>query len=156
MSYLDLEARRIPGPGTYEDQKCTITPKWTFKSRASTERTPRYKIVFPLTTSTTKNIVPGPGAHNISTSMDPYGRYALSKYKNSRSKVWNPQKSSRFRRSVTEGPGPGTYEPNNGMSNSGHYVLSNNISSGKRIILNSGRSCFTDETAKLSQSIFPY
>ena len=110
-----------------------------------------YIIVFPLTTSTTKGIVPGPGAHNMPPSMDPKGRYSLSKYKNSLARVWNPKKSERFARCVTEVPGPGSYQPNNDLSNSGHYVLSNNPSSGKRVILNSGRSCFVDETAKLAQ-----
>ncbi len=47
-------------------------------------------------------------------------------------------------------PGPGTYQPKNDLSNEGNYVLSVNISDGKRMILQSSRDSFVDEPSKVT------
>jgi hypothetical protein len=52
-----------------------------------------------MTTTTTQKIVPGPGAHDLPKTIHPFGRYTLSKFKNSRCSNWNPKSSKRFKKS---------------------------------------------------------
>lgn len=49
-------------------------------------------------------------------------------------------------------PGPGIYQPQNDLSNEGRYVLSKNVSAGKRKFLDGRRLSFTDITARRSFS----
>jgi hypothetical protein len=105
-------------------------------------------VVYPRTT---QKIVPGPGNYKHYEAISPNGRYGLSKYKNSLAKTWNPKSSERFYKSskekcytATDVPGPGTYRPKNDLEGSGKYVLSNNKSNGKRMILLSKRGSFVD------------
>ena len=82
------------------------------------------------------------------------GRYNLSTRKSSKSKVFNPRRSERFRNSYSQVPGPGNYQPQNDLSGEGHYVLSKNVSAGKRSMLMGRRQSFIDEAPKRSQSNF--
>lgn len=89
---------------------------------------------------TTVKIVPGPGAHDFKSELNPEGKYYPSKFKSSGSKVWNPKTSQRFNKSskfgynvATDVPGSGTYQaPHNDMSDSGKYTLSKFHGKGKR------------------------
>lgn len=49
-------------------------------------------------------------------------------------------------------PGPGNYQPQNELSNEGKYVLSKNVSAGKRTFMDGRRLSFTDLAAKRSGS----
>lgn len=49
-------------------------------------------------------------------------------------------------------PGPGIYQPQNDLSNEGKYVLSKNVSAGKRTFMDGRRLSFTDLVAKRSGS----
>lgn len=49
-------------------------------------------------------------------------------------------------------PGPGIYQPQNDLSNEGKYVLSKNVSAGKRTFMDGRRQSFTDLAAKRSGS----
>lgn len=70
------------------------------------------------------------------------GRYCLSNHRTTKAKVFNPSTSKRFYKSsifnikiASEVPGPGIYEPQNHLSNEGKYVLSKNVSNGKRTFM---------------------
>jgi hypothetical protein len=53
---------------------------------------------------------------------------------------------------ATDVPGPGIYQPQNDLSNEGKYVLSKNVSAGKRKFLDGRRLSFTEITARRSFS----
>jgi len=53
---------------------------------------------------------------------------------------------------VTDTPGVGAYQPRNELSNEGKYVLSRNVSAGKRTFMAGRRLSFTDIQAKRSFS----
>ena len=80
--------------------------------------------------------IPGPGNYSNVDDISLTGKYFTSKYKNSKCKVWDPKRSGRFGKSLTQRdmPGPGSYKPKNELSGQGVYVLSNNVSSGKRFL----------------------
>lgn len=54
--------------------------------------------------------------------------------------------------SATDVPGPGIYQPQNDLSNEGKYVLSKNVSAGKRTFMDGRRLSFTEIVAKRSGS----
>lgn len=56
---------------------------------------------------------------------------------------------------MTDVPGPGTYRPKNDLSGEGNYVLSQNVSSGKRMMLKSQRDSFVDEDHKRKKNPGP-
>jgi hypothetical protein len=58
--------------------------------------------------------------------------------------VFNPARSRRFVEPGSFVPGSGTYQPNNELSNEGKYVLSKNVSTGKRKFLLGRRQSFTE------------
>lgn len=35
MSYIDVEAKKVPGPGTYEEVTKRDTPKWSMRRRVN-------------------------------------------------------------------------------------------------------------------------
>lgn len=53
---------------------------------------------------------------------------------------------------ATDVPGPGNYKPQNDLSSEGKYVLSKNVSAGKRKFMDGGRLSFTELIAKRSAS----
>lgn len=72
-----------------------------------------------------------------------------SKTQNRRYGIQNPPKDSqnqvkRLSFLATNVPGPGSYTPKNDLSAEGSYVLSNNVSAGKRMMLKSERDSFVD------------
>jgi len=50
-------------------------------------------------------------------------------------------------------PGPGIYTPRNDISPEGRYILSRNVSAGKRTFMDGRRTSFTDLQARRSFSI---
>lgn len=48
---------------------------------------------------TTQKIVPGPGRYESAEDLSNVGKYWTTKFKNSKSKVWNPKSSKRFSKS---------------------------------------------------------
>lgn len=61
-------------------------------------------------------IVPGPGSYESKQDLNPEGKYYVSKFGSSGSKVWNPKTSQRFTKSTNGVPGSGTYHPVNEIS----------------------------------------
>lgn len=53
---------------------------------------------------------------------------------------------------ATDAPGAGTYHPQNELSSEGKYILSKNVSAGKRMMLKSDRDSFVDEDHKRIRS----
>lgn len=53
---------------------------------------------------------------------------------------------------ATDVPGPGNYKPQNDLSSEGKYVLSKNVSAGKRKFMDGGRLSFTELISKRSAS----
>lgn len=101
---------------------------------------------------TTQRINPGPGAHQFQ-ELNPEGKYFVSKFHNSGSKIWNPKTSQRFYKSSTDAPGSGTYHPAfNDMSDSGKYVLSKYKGAGKRKFDFEARDSFVHKPAKETKS----
>ena len=107
-------------------------------------------------------MVPGPGRYESAEDFHKTGKYHTAKFKSSGSKVFNPPRSQRFFKSstddvinlATDAPGAGTYHPQNDLSSQGKYVLSKNVSDGKRMMLKSDRDSFVDEDHKRTQSNF--
>ena len=113
-------------------------------------------LVFP---QTTVKIVPGPGTYTNKEAIEfnPIGQYHLSNHRNSKAKAFNPPRSKRFYKSSrvfvdagTDVPGAGVYRPQNDLSNEGKYVLSKNVSAGKRKFLDGRRLSFTELAARRS------
>ena len=111
---------------------------------------------------TTVKIVPGPGTYVDQEAIEnrASGHFYLSNHRSSKSKVFNPPRSRRFNKSsknknntANDVPGPGGYKPQNELSNEGKYVLSRNVSAGKRTFMNGPRLSFTDIQARRSFSI---
>lgn len=96
--------------------------------------------------------MPGPGRYESAENLNKIGKYYTTKHPCSQSKVWNPKRSKRFSKSTTDAPGPGTYQPCNDLSASGDYVLSQNVSAGKRKVLLSARDSFVDDDHKRIRS----
>lgn len=101
--------------------------------------------------------MPAPCTYNNSEEIGKNleGKYHLSKYRNSKAKIFNLPRSKRFNKSsifyndaATDVPGPGDYKPQNDLSSEGKYVLSKNVSAGKRTFMDGRRLSFTDLAAK--------
>jgi hypothetical protein len=110
---------------------------------------PTFHAVFDKTTQV---IVPGPGAYAFNQDLHPQGKYYASKYRSSGSKAWNPPSSQRFHKSTTDAPGSGNYFPQNELSDSGKYVLSNNLGQGRRRLDQEFRGSFVNVPAKITKS----
>lgn len=67
--------------------------------------------------------------------MNLNGKYHLSNHKNSKAKVFNPARSKRFIEPGSFAPGSGAYTPRNELSAEGKYILSKDVSAGKRKFL---------------------
>lgn len=108
-------------------------------------------LVFPKTSVA---IVPAPCTYTNSEAigLNQSGKYRLAKYPSSKAKVFNPPRSKRFNRSTSEVPGPDAYKPQNELSSSGKYVLSRNVSAGKRTFMEGRRQSFIDLASKRSSS----
>lgn len=158
MSYIDLEQAKVPGPGRYEEFVLNETPKWSMRPRVDSDCNSMYNIVFPKTTVLD---VPAPSTYSNTEAigMNPSGKYHLSRYPNSKAKVFNPPRSRRFNKSslfysytATDVPGPGVYKPVNDLSSDAKYVLSKNRGAGNRAFMHGQRHSFTDLAAKRSFS----
>lgn len=103
----------------------------------------------------TTKIVPGAGTYEFRQSFNPEGKYYVSKYNSSGSKVWNPKSSARFNKSSTDVPGAGTYYPNSELSDSGKYVLSKSKGDGRRRFSLGFRDSFVDTPAKITKTPGP-
>ena len=70
-----------------------------------------YDVLFTLLdTFTTALKVPGPGQYQHLPGITPNGVYPLSKFRNSCTRLINPQCSTRFpKRRKARAPGPGNY-----------------------------------------------
>ena len=100
MSYVDLEQAKVPGPGRYDEYRFNETPKWSMRPRTSSECSLTNNLVFPKTTVLE---VPAPCTYDNREKIgkNPNGKYHLSRYRNSKAKVWNPPRSKRFNKSST-------------------------------------------------------
>ena len=147
MSYIDLEQAKVPGPGGYDEFRYNQTPKWSMRPKTSTDCNLLCYSVFPKTTVLDN---PPPSRYNNTEEIgkNNKGTYHLSRYRNSKAKVWNPPRSQRFNKSFTDAPGPGVYKPKNQLSNEGVYVLSRNVSNGKRTFMEGRRQSFIDLKVK--------
>lgn len=98
MSYIDLEQKKMPGPGRYEEFRHNDSPKWSLRPKVSQDRKDFISAVFP---KTTQLIVPAPCTYeNIEEiGRNPEGKYHVAKYPNSRAKIFNPPRSKRFNKS---------------------------------------------------------
>lgn len=77
---------------------------------------------------------PGPCAYNTVLTINPIGKYAVSHYKNSLARAFDPACSKRFASMPPRltfvatlkqrAPGPGTYAPKDGISAQGDYFVS--------------------------------
>lgn len=61
MSYIDLEQKKMPGPGRYEEYRRNDSPKWSMRPKVSQDRTNFLSEVYP---KTTQLIVPAPCTYN--------------------------------------------------------------------------------------------
>lgn len=88
----------MPGPGRYEEFRRNDSPKWSMRPKVSQDRKNFLSAVF---TKTTQLIVPAPCTYeNIEEiGRNPEGKYHVSKYPNSRAKIFNPPRSRRFNKS---------------------------------------------------------
>eukprot|EP00828_Plagiopyla_frontata_P015215 TRINITY_DN1977_c0_g1_i2.p4 TRINITY_DN1977_c0_g1~~TRINITY_DN1977_c0_g1_i2.p4 ORF type:complete len:162 (-),score=20.31 TRINITY_DN1977_c0_g1_i2:81-566(-) len=109
------DRRKGPGPGAYENK--SQLSRTSYSMRAKTLDTQSYS---------TSLKSPGPGTYNIEATVNPKGRYTLSRFSNSGANIIAPPSSKRFgpRPYETIAPGPGMYNPKNDIEKGGEYVLS--------------------------------
>lgn len=94
----------------------------------------------------TNKRTPGPGVYEA-VDMDPKtGRFAVSKFGDSKFAKINPN-TERFR-SVKESPGPLSYREGNSLSSYGKYELSQHRGNGTRAFTKTARLTFTDDKRK--------
>ena len=94
----------------------------------------------------THKVVPGPGVYEA-IDMDPKtGRFAVSKFGDSKLSIINP-KTERFRMDK-QSPGPSSYREGNSLSSNAKYPLSQHKGQGTRAFTKTVRSTFTDDSRK--------
>lgn len=79
----------------------------------------KYKIDYGSAERTAiKKIGPSPAEYGDTTRMNKAGRYDFnSEWNNSKAARWSPAKGTRFRDSLQNIPGPGSYENHGEMAN---------------------------------------
>jgi len=103
-----------PGPGAYNTREINKTNiSYSFRPRTNTDGL----------ISSAK--VPGPGTYLTIGTIDPKGRYNVSKFKNSGATIIAPSRSIRFASAKeAKEPGPGAYDLKTGINTSGAYFVS--------------------------------
>jgi len=100
-----------PGPGTY--------PLGSTKSRINYSFAIR-----PKPTLTSNHFAPGAGTYQLPESINSEGKYAISKYMNSKAPRISNSSQSRFQSFDAKFPAPGKYPIVDGLNKEGLYNLS--------------------------------
>jgi hypothetical protein len=80
---------------------------------------------------------PGPGTH-LEVDLNPKnGRFAVSKYNDSKFSTIHPR-TERFSM-IKQSPGPSSYQEGDSLNGEGKYVLSNRKSNGRRLFSKTAR-----------------
>jgi len=102
-----------PGPGAYNTREINKTNiSYSFRPRTNAENLVSSKHV------------PGPGTYTTVGTIDPKGRYNVSKFKNSGATIINPSRSHEINDKKKNDPGPGAYDLKTGINTSGAYFVS--------------------------------
>jgi len=105
--------KKSPGPGAYDTRETNkVARSYSFRPRTQVE-----SLVSP-------RFVPGPGNYTITPTIDPKGKYSISKYKGSGATLFSPARSKRFYDLKDGYPGPGAYESTNALKGDGSYFVS--------------------------------
>jgi hypothetical protein len=105
--------------------------------------TARPKPVDMIETNLTYKQSPGPGAH-AEVEMNPRsGRFAVSKYNDSKFSTIHPR-TERFG-SIKQSPGPSSYVEGDSINGEGKYVLSQRKSNGRRLFSKTARDGFRND-----------
>jgi len=106
--------KKSPGPGAYNTREINKTLiSFSFRPRTNTEG------------SISSKTIPGPGAYATIGTIDPKGKYNVSKFKNSGAAIIAPSRSQRWAPTKeTKEPGPGAYDLKTGINTTGAYFVS--------------------------------
>jgi len=102
-----------PGPGAYNTREINKTNiSYSFRPRTNAENLVSSKHV------------PGPGAYTTVGTIDPKGKYQVSKFKNSGATIIAPSRGERGTNKDKTEPGPGQYDLKTGINTTGAYFVS--------------------------------
>lgn len=110
--FVDILHNKNPGPGTYEIPSAKSKLSFTLSQKIVNENKEKLKI-------------PGPGQYPVVFTLNPQGKYFLTKYKTSCVRDFS-KISGRCKTSDKKVPGPGAYDLTpQFLSSNGRYSLSN-------------------------------
>lgn len=105
--------KKSPGPGAYDTREALkLKLAYTIRPKTTSEQT--HTSVF----------TPGPGTYESVQTIQPKGKYFVSKFKSSGATLVSPARSRRFYPLKSEVPGPGTYEAPRTIKEDGSYYVS--------------------------------